>query len=124
MAGTLPHRKYYNLEAYEKYKEAKAASKGIKKSAKKVRVCCKFVLMFVGGVSWLLGLASGCLLQVSRCRQEELGFLSIECSSGAKSKQHGSKEVPRLPASCLPCVPLLLTPLIAFKLLVVQAFSV
>lgn len=37
MAGTLPHRKYYNLEAYEKYKEAKAASKGIKKSTKKVR---------------------------------------------------------------------------------------
>ncbi|KAG1676256.1 hypothetical protein FOA52_006474 [Chlamydomonas sp. UWO 241] len=26
--GTLPHRKYYNLEAYEKYKAAKAAAKG------------------------------------------------------------------------------------------------
>jgi len=26
--GTLPHRKYYNLEAYEKYKAAKRAAKG------------------------------------------------------------------------------------------------
>ena len=38
-AGTLPHRKYYNLEAYHKYKEAKRAAKGIKKTTKKVRVC-------------------------------------------------------------------------------------
>uniref|UniRef100_A0A7R9YWH1 Uncharacterized protein n=1 Tax=Chlamydomonas euryale TaxID=1486919 RepID=A0A7R9YWH1_9CHLO len=33
--GTLPHRKYYNLEAYNKYKEAKAAAKGGKRTEKK-----------------------------------------------------------------------------------------
>lgn len=33
--GTLPHKKYYNLESYHKYKEAKAAAKGLKRPEKK-----------------------------------------------------------------------------------------
>ncbi|EFJ51906.1 hypothetical protein VOLCADRAFT_120332 [Volvox carteri f. nagariensis] len=33
--GTLPHRKYYDLEAYERARAAKAAAKGAKHAAKK-----------------------------------------------------------------------------------------
>jgi hypothetical protein len=36
--GVLPHRKYYNLEVYEKEKDAKRAAKGLKKSDKKSAV--------------------------------------------------------------------------------------
>ena len=36
-AASLPHRKYYNLEAYDKYRAAKRASKGLKAVEKKVR---------------------------------------------------------------------------------------
>ena len=35
--ASLPHRKYYNLEAYEKYKAAKRAARGIKTVQKKAR---------------------------------------------------------------------------------------
>ncbi len=35
LAGTLPHRKYYDLEAYERALAAKAAAKGAKVSSKK-----------------------------------------------------------------------------------------
>ena len=34
--GALPHRKYYNLDLYEKQKEAKILSKGLRKTEKKV----------------------------------------------------------------------------------------
>lgn len=34
-SGTLPHRKYYDLEAYERARAAKAAAKGEKLAAKK-----------------------------------------------------------------------------------------
>ncbi|GAX75385.1 hypothetical protein CEUSTIGMA_g2829.t1 [Chlamydomonas eustigma] len=36
--ASFPHRKYYNLESYEKYKAAKRAAKGIKESDKKSAV--------------------------------------------------------------------------------------
>jgi hypothetical protein len=38
LSASFPHRKYYNLEAYEKYKAAKRAAKGIKDTEKKVIV--------------------------------------------------------------------------------------